>query len=160
MTESIRPRGAILAVAAAAVLAVGLAGCTGGAGSTPTKTPKATSTAKAVAKPGLTETTHAPGSGENLVGAVADTKVTSCAQKGDGWTVAGTATNPTDAAVDYRIYISLLDKSNDTRALVETDLDGVAAKASQDWSKDIAVTDKNLTCVLRVERYETAPAKK
>jgi hypothetical protein len=157
MTENIRSRGAILAAAVAAVLALGLAGCTGGTGDAKaTKTPKPTSTSVANEKPGLTETTHAPGSGEGLVGAVSDTKVTACEQKGDAWSVTGTATNPTDAAADYRIYVSLLDKSNQTRALVEVDLDGVASKATQDWSKDIQVGDKNLTCVLRVERYAAA----
>jgi PBP1b-binding outer membrane lipoprotein LpoB len=148
MTASIR----LAAAAGAALLAAGLlAGCT--SAPAPHPTPTASKTA-AAAKPGLTDVKQAPGTGTDFTGALADTKVQHCDPKGDGWTVDGTVKNPTDSAADYRIYVSLLNASGDTRALVEVDSTGVDAGASKDWSVDIPAKDeKNLSCVLRVERY-------
>jgi hypothetical protein len=142
-----------LAVAAAAALAAAglLAGCTGPSPK-PTPTPTASKTTKA-ADPGITDVQQPPGTGKGLTGALSDTKVAHCEPKGGGWTVDGTATNPTDGTVDYRIYVSLLNAGGDTRALVEVDSTGVKAGDTKDWTVDIPVPDKNLSCVLRVERY-------
>jgi PBP1b-binding outer membrane lipoprotein LpoB len=149
MTAPIR----LAAVAGAALLAAGLlAGCT--SSPAPKPTPTATKSAAAAAKPGLTDVKQAPGTGKDFAGALADTKVEHCNPKGDGWTVDGTVKNSTDAPADYRIYVSLLNASGDTRALVEVDSTGVEAAQSKDWSVDIPAKDeKSLTCVLRVERY-------
>ena len=139
----------------AAVLAVGLlAGCTAPKPA-PTHTPTPSPTATAAA-PGITDVKQAPGTGTGFTGALSDTKVEHCAPKGSGWTVDGTATNSSGANVDYRIYVSLLNAGGGTRALVEVDVPGVAPKASKPWSVDIPATDKNLSCVLRVERYPAA----
>lgn len=141
--------GSRLAVAGLSVvlLAGGLAGCT-----TAAPEPKPTKTAESLA-PGITDIDDTPGSGENLEGALADSKVATCERDGDEWTVDGTVTNPTDAEADYRIYVSLLNGTNDTRALVQVDVDGVAPDATEDWDVSIPVAEDELSCVLRVERY-------
>lgn len=147
-------RQTVVALGGAVAIVVALAACTGPTPEpTRTKTPTPSATAKT---PGITDVTNAPGTGEGLTGAIGDTKVSTCELSGGAWKVAGTATNPTDAAVDYRIYISLLDAGSSTRALKEVDLAGVDAKASKDWSADIPITEKGLSCVLRVERYPAA----
>jgi hypothetical protein len=151
MTASIRTAALRLgAVTGGALLAVGLlAGCT----TTPKPHPTPTATKSAAAKPGITDVKQAPGTGDGFTGALADSKVTHCDPKGSGWTVDGTVTNSSDAAVDYRIYVSLLNAGGDTRALVEVDSQGVDAGKSKDWTVDIPSPDKDLQCVLRVERY-------
>ena len=143
----------LLAAMTAVLAATILAGCSTDAPA-PTPTPSTTATAPA-ATPGLTDVTDTPGSGENLVGALADSATTSCERSGDAWTVAGTVTNPTDAPADYRIYVSLLSASNDTRALVQVDVSGVEAAATSDWTTEIPVAEDDLVCILRVERYES-----
>jgi hypothetical protein len=149
MTPGLRIGATVLG---ALLVAGAMAGCTP---TTAKPTPKPSASATALT-PGVTDVTNAPGTGENLTGALKDTTVTACSQKGSSWTVSGTATNPTDAAADYRIYVSLLNATSDTRALKEVDVSALAAGAKTDWTTDIAVPDKNLTCVLRVERYATA----
>lgn len=158
MTVSIRSRGAALSALTAVLVIGALAGCTGGDQPAKTSTPKPTKSASAAADPGITQIEHPAGSGTDgkgggIVGAKDDTKVTACEPSGDAWKVAGTVTNSSDAAADYRLYVSLLNKSNDTRALVEVDVNGVAAGAKKSWSKDIGTKDENLTCVIRTERY-------
>jgi hypothetical protein len=159
MIASIRSRGAALSALTAVLVAGALAGCTGGTEPTKSPTPKASKSAAAQADPGLTDITTAPGTREGVEGAKADNDLTTCEPKGDGWALAGTVTNSKDTAVDYSIYVSLLDKQNETRALVEIDVPGVAPAAKQDWSKDVALDEKNLTCVVRTERYPVATKK-
>ena len=155
MTPARRAASTLVAAAALALaVPLALSGCTGPTPEpTRTKTPTPSATAKS---PGITDVTNAPGTGEGLTGAIADTKTTSCELSGDAWKVAGTATNPTGDPVDYRIYVSLLDKDSSTRALKEVDLAGVDGGASADWSADIPIAEKGLSCVLRVERYPAA----
>ncbi|MET0296460.1 MAG: hypothetical protein ABW024_03600 [Microbacterium sp.] len=142
-----------LALAAALLIAGGaLAGCTGG---DPEPTPTSTAT-DAAAEPGVTDITDAPGSGEGLTGALADTTTDTCEKSGDGWSVVGTVTNSSDAAADYRIYVSLLNGANDTRGLQQVNVTAVEPGATNDWESSIAVADDDLTCVLRVERYPAA----
>jgi len=133
---------------AAALLTAGLAGCTAG-----TPEPKPTKTAAAEQTPGITDITDTPGSGEGLVGALADNTMGDCTRDGDNWNVSGTVKNPTEAGANYRIYVSLLNGSNDTRALVQVDVDAVAAGGEQEWSTEIPVAEDDLSCVLRVERF-------
>ena len=87
-----------------------------------------------------------------FVGARADVTGLTCAQDGKQWRVGGKVTNPTDSPVDYRIFTSFLDKSNDTAGLLQTDIKSVAGRASQDWSGTLPVSGTDLQCVLRVER--------
>ena len=142
-------RSRLTIAALAAVLITGsLAGCTAGA-----PEPKPTKTADAEQTPGITDITDTPGSGEDLVGAIADNTMGSCERAGDEWTVSGTLNNPTDDPADYRIYVSLLNGANDTRALKQVDVDGVEGGGDEDWTTQIPVAEDDLTCVLRVERY-------
>jgi hypothetical protein len=101
----------------------------------------------------VTDITDTPGSGEGLVGALADSTVETCALAEGAWSVAGTVTNPTPDPATYRIYVSLLSASGETRALQQVDVGGVEPAAAQNWDTSIPVTDDGLTCVLRVERY-------
>lgn len=144
-----------IALIAAATLLGGLVtGCTA-TDAEPTPTPTATAD---VQEPGVTDIVDAPGSGEGLVGAAADATTDTCESSGDAWVASGTVTNPTEVAVDYRIYVSLLNGANDTRGLQQVDVTAVEPGATGTWESSIAVADDDLTCVLRVERYDTVPA--
>lgn len=139
---------------ATGALLVLLTGCTGGTdGAAPSPSPSTSASASPETIPGTTDVTDTPGSGEGLVGALADTQQQTCELDGEAWTVAGTVTNPTDAAADYRIYVSLLAAGGDTRALKQVDVPAVAAAATSDWTVSIPTAEEGLTCVLRVERY-------
>ncbi|WP_341953159.1 hypothetical protein [Salinibacterium sp. TMP30] len=135
-----------------AILALTLAGCTNNG--TERQPDPVESSASAEQTPGITDITDAPGTGENLQGALADSTVDECKRAGDEWTVSGSVTNSTDANVTYRIYISLLNGANDTRALTQVDVEATEPGASADWSTTIPVAEDGLSCVLRVERYE------
>ena len=99
----------------------------------------------------ITDVAHPPASGD-FVGALADVTEQTCEQEEAGWRVTGVVTNPTAASVDYRIYISLLNGSLTTRALVETELLAVAVGANATFDELVALPDDDLRCVLRVER--------
>jgi hypothetical protein len=132
--------------------AFALSGCTADE-PTPTPTPTAQGSTE---DPGVTDIEDAPGSGENLEGALADSEVTTCERTDDTWTVDGTVTNPTEGTVDYRIYVSLLNGANDTRGLQQVNVDAVEAGATSEWESSIPIAEDDLTCVLRVERYAVA----
>lgn len=99
----------------------------------------------------ITDVAHPPASGD-FVGALVDVTAQTCDREADGWHVTGTATNPTADAVDYRIYVSLLNGASATRALVETEVLAVAAGAAGTFDVLIPIPDDDLRCVLRVER--------
>lgn len=145
----------LIASLIAAIAVSTLAGCTGSVDKVGPHTPKpsASASASADAKPGVTDITDTPGSGEDLVGALADSKITTCALTDGKWKVAGTVTNPSTDTAKYRIYVSLLSGSGATRALQQVDVNGVKAGATTDWDTVIPVSDDGLNCVLRVERY-------
>ena len=143
----IKPR--IAASAAMIVLgAFALTGCTGGGDTDPTPMPTETQ-----ATGGLTDIVDTPGSGENFAGALTDASTETCELADEAWTAAGTVTNSTDAAVNYRIYVSFLTTTGDTRALTQVNVDGVEPGADGEWTTSAAITDEGLECVLRVERY-------
>ena len=89
-----------------------------------------------------------------FVGARADVTGLTCEKSGNGWKVGGTVTNPTAAPVDYRIFTSFLDTTNDTAGLLQTDVKAVGPAAAQPWSGQLAVPGSDLHCVLRVERTD------
>jgi len=151
-TPSKRSRLLIASLVAGIAMAT-LAGCTPAKvdKGTPKPTPSATATAEK--PPGITDVTDTPGSGEGLVGALADSKVTACALSDGAWNITGTVTNPSDTAANYRIYVSLLDGAGGTRALQQVDVDRVKASATSDWKTSIPTKEDGLNCVLRVERY-------
>ncbi|MEV8252836.1 hypothetical protein AB0O95_02600 [Rhodoglobus sp. NPDC076762] len=135
-----------------AILALTLAGCTNdGTDVQPEPTESSAATEQT---PGVTDITDAPGTGENLQGALTDSTVNECKRAGDEWTVSGVVTNSTDANATYRIYVSLLNGANDTRALTQVDVAATEPGATTDWATVIPVAEDELTCVLRVERYE------
>ncbi|WP_197491792.1 hypothetical protein [Microbacterium sp. H83] len=140
----------VVAAGIAVALGLALAGCTDG-GPEPSPTPTATETEAAEA--GVTDIVDTPGSGEGLVGALADAEVTTCELSDDHWEVAGTVTNSSDAAASYRIYVSLLTEGGDTRSLTQVNVDPTDPGASAEWATTVAVQDEALDCVLRVERY-------
>ena len=108
--------------------------------------------ASSSAKPGaVIQAPDAPRT-SGFVGARADVTGLTCEKSGDGWKVIGTVTNPTAGAVDYRIFTSFLDATNDTAGLLQTDVKSVAPGAAQLWSGQLAVPGSDLRCVLRVER--------
>jgi hypothetical protein len=112
----------------------------------------ASSSAGPATKPAVVNKTTDPPRTANYVGARKDVTNLSCKQDGQLWRVSGTVTNPTDAPVDYRIFTSFLDSSNETRGLLQTDVAGVAPAEARDWSGEIELDAADLICGLRVER--------
>lgn len=92
-----------------------------------------------------------PGSGE-FEGGVADAAVRKCARTKGRWSATGTITNPNNASVDYRIYVSFLDPGGETLALLETGVNDLGPNATADWSTGFSSDASDLRCVLRVER--------
>jgi hypothetical protein len=135
-------------------LLIGVAGLSGCTSEEPKPTPTPTATEQTEA--GITEITDTPGSGEELVGALADTQVTTCELADGQWNVAGTATNSSDAPATYRIYVSLLTAGGDTRSLTQVNVDPLDPGAEAEWSTTVALDEEDLNCVLRVERYAVA----
>jgi hypothetical protein len=99
----------------------------------------------------VTSVADAPAT-SNYVGARKDVSDLTCEQDGGKWKVGGTVTNPSDAPVNYRIYTSFLDDSNETRGLLQTDIGGVAPGEEREWSGELELDADDLTCGLRVER--------
>jgi hypothetical protein len=96
-----------------------------------------------------------PGTAKHFVGARKDVTALNCKQDGSSWVVAGKVTNPSTTKADYRIYTSFMNKVNDTRGLLETDVNAVAPEATEDWTGKLALADEDLKCVLRVERTKS-----
>jgi hypothetical protein len=89
---------------------------------------------------------------DGFEGAVADVSDRRCDSTDGKWTVTGKVTNPTNAAVNYRIYMSFIDASGATPGLLEVDVDHVVAGASADWTGSLDIGLDDLKCVPRVER--------
>lgn len=99
------------------------------------------------------DTSIDPGSADDgYVGAVADVTDLACEQQDGGWQASGLVTNPTDGAVDYRIYVSFVGEDGETRGLIQVDVADVAAGAEEPWETDMGLEDEDLRCLLRVER--------
>lgn len=101
--------------------------------------------------PDIYDAVHPAGSGD-YVGAVDDVTAHTCELESDGWRVTASLLNPTDDPVDYRVYISLLNGTNATRALVEREVLAVASGAEGQFDTLIPMPEAGLRCVLRVER--------
>lgn len=137
----------VIAVAAALAVATALAGCSSDEGDD-----------REVSEPvesDVVEIIDQPGSVDGYVGALDDSELTVCEQQGDALHVEGTVTNPESDAQDYRIYVSAMD-GNETRGLVQVDVPDVASGGTANWSTDFDLSDSELTCVLRVERFATS----
>lgn len=101
----------------------------------------------------LIDIINQPGNGE-FEGALADADVLECATNAGRWSATGTVTNPTNTTVDYRIYVSFLDTTGDTLALIETHIDELDPASTADWSAGFPSAASDLRCVLRVERRQ------
>ncbi len=89
---------------------------------------------------------------DKFVGAAADVTTDVCKADGAGWKASGTVKNSSGAAANYRIYVALNRKgSTDTRALLQVDK-SVANGKTVPWEVDVAVSDADLVCIMRVER--------
>lgn len=119
-----------------AVVATGLAGCTGGSAPAPTS---------------ATDVTTAPGSAKGYVGARQDVRLSGCDAGEDGTRVKGEVSNPTRVRQDYRIYVSVVATSR-TLAVREVDVANVPGGSSRTWDSTLSATVSDPTCVLRVER--------
>lgn len=98
------------------------------------------------------EVADQPGSVEDYVGAMEDAEVETCDAGGDGLDVAGTVTNPESDTQDYRIFVSAM-TADDTVGLVQVDVADVAGGETAEWETQMDLTQENLDCVLRVERF-------
>jgi hypothetical protein len=150
--RSMRSRAASVALSTVAVaaLAAGLAGCSGSGNDTK---PSASASASASEQAAITDVQTPAGGTGDYVGAKSDVTVTSCKRSGSSWAIVGSVKNPEKSAQGYRIYVSLLKGSSDTRAVTEVDVASVDAGASQDWKTTVDTGESGLSCVLRVERF-------
>jgi len=98
------------------------------------------------------ELTDQPGSVEDYTGALEDAELETCSHGAGGLEVAGTVSNPETSAQDYRIYISAM-AGDDTVGLVQVDVDNVAGGDTAEWDNLLDLTQEDLECVLRVERF-------
>ncbi len=134
-----RSRG-LRAAAAAAMLVAGLAGCSNEAPDTRPETGA------------VTDISVQPGTTEDYVGAKQDVTGLACEPDGRAWKVTGTVRNSTRATAGYRIYTSFLDDENETRGLLQTDVQDLAPGGEKEWTGRLDVRGQDLRCVLRVER--------
>jgi hypothetical protein len=93
-----------------------------------------------------------PGTSEGFEGALEDVSDLVCEQRGEIWEAEGIVTNSSSSTASYRIYISLLDGDRFTRGLLQVDVDSLDADESTEWAGEIALTEPDLDCILRVER--------
>jgi hypothetical protein len=94
-----------------------------------------------------------PGSAEDgYAGARSDVTDLACESDDGRWQATGQVSNPTDAEVDYRIYVSFLDPEDESRGLVQTDVEGVPGGEAEEWAAELDLSEEDLRCVLRVER--------
>lgn len=134
-----------------------LAGCSSGSAPSAAEsaTPAATVASSASPAPAtVIKVAVTPGTAKGFVGARKDISGLSCKQSGNVWTAAGSVTNSGKATVNYRIYTAFLAANNDTRGLVQTDVTGVAPRATKKWSGQLTIKANGLHCVLRVERTD------
>lgn len=146
-------------IALGLVAIVGIAACSSDSS---TKSAMAHPAAKTAAKGGATTSTtqpfvsnskNTPGTLANFVGAKADVHDTTCKPDGTWWNAGGSVTNPTAAAVKYRIYVSFL-HGDTTVGLVEVNVGKVDPKHTSKWAQTVKVEGRDLRCILRVERAE------
>jgi hypothetical protein len=99
----------------------------------------------------VVSTINQPGEGE-YEGALQDVTDSSCEPIEGVWTYVAAATNPTDAVVEYRIFVSFLDPAGETLASLQAENAIVEPGASADFSVEFPSDVEGLQCVPRVER--------
>lgn len=127
------------------VVALALTSCAGEGATAPSD--------EAATVDGYVAVTDQQGAVPGFVGAARDAETERCESDGDGWIAEGTVTNPEASAQSYRIYVAF-NHNRDTRGLVQVDVESVAAGATEAWEAAAPVAGDDLSCVLRVERFE------
>jgi len=119
-------------MALVSVLLVGAALLLAACSSSPSSSSKSTTTTVAGTSKSTTTTT-APIPIQNNVKIRTQAAITSCRQASDGWTAAGTATNPGSQSHTYKLIIYFTDTHATVIGSAQTSVD-VAAKAAGTWS--------------------------
>ena len=123
----------------------------------PTTTALATTTTAApttTKAPTVVNVKIQPGTAKGFVGALKDVSGFKCEYQSAKWVASGKVTNSSRFWASYRIYVSLLDASNDTRAVFEIDTVTMRPNLPVAFSGSISLDEQGLTCVLRVERTD------
>ena len=138
---------------AIAIALVAVAACSGSSDGTSTAASAApTGKASAPPSPAAIKVTVAPGTGKAFVGARRDVTGWSCKQAGKAWTTVGSVTNSGKVTANYRIYTAFVTTTNETKGLLQTNVVGVAPKATKKWADKLDLSGTGLRCDLRVER--------
>ncbi len=102
---------------------------------------------------GYIQITEPQGSTDGFVGASEDVETQTCEKSSSGWISEGLVTNPTDRTQSYRIYVAF-SAQGDTKGLVQVDVPSVASGAEVAWKAEAPLSGDDLTCALRVERFD------
>ena len=147
-------------IALGLVAVVGIAGCSSDTGTkssaklhAPAETAAKGGASTSTTQPFVSNSKNTPGTLANFVGAKDDVHDTTCKQDRAGWNAGGVVTNPTAAAVKYRIYVSFLN-GDTTVGLAEVNVAKVDAKQTAKWAQTVKVEGRDLRCILRVERAD------
>ena len=135
------------------IVAVSAAACSGSGSTKSLKAERAAakSTTSSSTLPFESNAKHTPGTLSDFVGAKNDVHDVKCERVGASWDAAGKLTNPTTAAVKYRVYVSFM-SGDTTVGITEFDSGRVAPKATEPFQSGVKVDGDDLRCVLRVER--------
>ena len=149
------------------VAVLALAGCTGSKDPAIVYTTQVASPTSAASAPSLSPKPLEPGNVYvdvhdsqavgDFVGALRDVTASTCGASAADWVGAGTITNPTHAAANYRVWVAFVGADGGTVGLVQVNVDGVKAGASGNFSGRMPyAAPGTLSCVLRVERRAAA----
>ncbi|GAA2064531.1 hypothetical protein [Leifsonia soli] len=143
------PRNRIAALAAVAIAVCLLAtACTGTPAPGPT-TARPTATGIAGLPTGVQQATDVPTDVPNTPELRKNVALASCEKADGGWRAGGTASNPTDTAVDYTITVFFTTDTGTVLGTADTTV-SVGAKEKKDWTATAALTPAPKTvCVLR-----------
>lgn len=150
-------KGRVRSLAVAGVFLLSIAGCSGNGPSLGERSAGTTvrdDAPTAPAKPeSVLDVRDPQGSVKGYEGAKEDATLDACTSVDGALEVGGTVTNPTGTVKQYRIYVSAM-HGKDTYGVTQVDVDPVAPGQSADWSTIMGLTTPDLTCVLRVERFD------
>lgn len=103
-------------------------------------------------KPTVNDIRDSQGSVEGYEGALEDATIEVCAVEEGAMKMGGTVTNPLEDARQYRIYVSVME-GTETRGVAQVDVEPVDPGATAFWETSLAISDPDLDCLLRVERF-------
>lgn len=136
------------------LLALILSSCSGesGGGAASEGGNSATADTEATSDSSYVDITDQQGSAPDFEGAIGDASVERCEAEDNGWVSAGTVVNSTESAQNYRVYVAF-NRNNDTRGLVQVDIDDLAPGAEDNWEVQAPISGDDFDCILRVERF-------